>query len=161
MRDDAGIAEFIGKLKPSLQDRIRSLVMEKNINSVGDFLYITAKELLTKNCGIMSFLDFKKALIECGYAYDKDSLEDIEQKIKERSGVKGDALLKLRFQILQRDNFRCQYCGRSPQTDPSVMLQIDHVHPQSQGGEFSERNLLTSCRECNLGKSDIILASRG
>ena len=41
---------------------------------------------------------------------------------------------RLRYQILQRDHFRCQACGQSPATDPNITLQIDHIHPRSQGG---------------------------
>ena len=66
--------------------------------------------------------------------------------------------LKLRFSILRRDNFTCQYCGRTPQN--GVKLQIDHIIPESKGGKFVEENLITSCEECNLGKRDVILAKR-
>ena len=63
----------------------------------------------------------------------------------------------LRFRILERDGFRCQYCGRSPKDDNSVVLHIDHIFPVSKGGTDKESNLITSCKECNLGKKDKIL----
>lgn len=63
----------------------------------------------------------------------------------------------MRFRILQRDHFRCYYCGRSPQTDPSVELVLDHIYPWSKGGETTDENLRTSCKECNLGKSDRVI----
>lgn len=56
---------------------------------------------------------------------------------------------KLRFTILQRDGFACQYCGRKP---PNVELAVDHVHSVRDGGKSSEDNLLTSCWDCNFGK---------
>jgi 5-methylcytosine-specific restriction endonuclease McrA len=59
--------------------------------------------------------------------------------------------LKLRFEILCRDNFTCQYCGRKA---PNVILQVDHIAPFSRGGKTEVKNLITSCRECNIGKSD-------
>jgi len=62
--------------------------------------------------------------------------------------------LKFRFKILERDNFTCQYCGRKA---PEVELQIDHKFPKSKGGKWREDNLITICKECNLGKGDIIL----
>ena len=62
--------------------------------------------------------------------------------------------LKLRFQILQRDNFTCQYCGRKA---PDVILQIDHKYPKSKGGKLIKDNLITACVDCNQGKKDIIL----
>ena len=56
---------------------------------------------------------------------------------------------KLRFAVLKRDNFTCQYCGRKP---PEVILEVDHIIPISEGGETSLDNLITSCRQCNRGK---------
>ena len=62
--------------------------------------------------------------------------------------------LKLRFIILERDNFTCQYCGRKP---PHVELQIDHIYPKSKGGLNNADNYKTACADCNQGKSDYIL----
>jgi 5-methylcytosine-specific restriction endonuclease McrA len=59
---------------------------------------------------------------------------------------------RLRFGILQRDGFRCRYCGR-PGTASGVVLHVDHVVPVVAGGARSEDNLLTACEECNLGKA--------
>lgn len=59
-----------------------------------------------------------------------------------------------RFSIFQRDSFTCQYCGRRP---PEVMLQVDHIVPSSKGGSDAATNLITSCFDCNSGKSDISL----
>lgn len=67
-------------------------------------------------------------------------------------------LLRLRFMILERDQFRCTYCGRSP--DTGATLQIDHVNPRANGGTWELTNLTTACRECNLGKTDAILSAR-
>lgn len=57
-----------------------------------------------------------------------------------------------RFEILKRDNFTCQYCGKK---GPEVELQLDHVTPLSKGGKTIESNLLTSCSECNKGKGNV------
>jgi 5-methylcytosine-specific restriction endonuclease McrA len=59
---------------------------------------------------------------------------------------------RLRFGILQRDGFRCRYCGR-PGNAPGVVLHVDHVVPVAAGGATTEDNLLTACDECNLGKA--------
>jgi len=58
---------------------------------------------------------------------------------------------QLRFRVLQRDAFRCQYCGRSARD--GAILHLDHVVPFSAGGETTEENLITACERCNLGKS--------
>lgn len=52
-----------------------------------------------------------------------------------------DPSLRLRFKVLQRDNFRCQACGASPSLDPSVRLHVDHIVPWSAGGETTMDNL--------------------
>lgn len=60
--------------------------------------------------------------------------------------------LTLRLKILQRDNFKCVLCGRSPALNPGTALQLDHIRPFSKGGKTILDNLRTLCQECNLGK---------
>lgn len=67
-----------------------------------------------------------------------------------------DINLRLRFLVMQRDNFKCCLCGASPAKDPSIELNIDHIVPYSKGGETVLENLQTLCSRCNLGKSDLI-----
>ena len=55
----------------------------------------------------------------------------------------------LRFEVFARDGFTCQYCGTRP---PDVVLEVDHIHPVSKGGNDDLINLITSCYECNRGK---------
>ena len=62
---------------------------------------------------------------------------------------------RTRFDVLKRDKFTCQYCGKSA---PDVVLHIDHIVPVSKGGTNDIINLVTSCAECNLGKSNIELS---
>jgi hypothetical protein len=60
----------------------------------------------------------------------------------------------MRVRVLDRDNFRCVFCGRSPATDVGVRLHIDHIRPFSKGGRTTMDNLQTLCQDCNLGKSN-------
>jgi hypothetical protein len=60
--------------------------------------------------------------------------------------------LKLRYQVLKRDDFKCQTCGLA--ASDGVTLEIDHVLPVSKGGANDLENLQTLCFECNRGKSD-------
>lgn len=57
---------------------------------------------------------------------------------------------RLRYEILRRDNFQCRYCGAAA---PDVKLNADHVIPQSLGGSDKPNNLVTSCADCNGGKT--------
>jgi hypothetical protein len=56
----------------------------------------------------------------------------------------------LRFEVFQRDRHTCQYCGRRA---PELELEVDHPIPVARGGTDDFENLITSCRECNSGKS--------
>lgn len=76
------------------------------------------------------------------------------EKVLEQRRKAGQKRLKLRFEILQKHNFRCKYCGRNGET---VSLEIDHIIPKSKGGKNILDNYTVACRECNIGKSDILL----
>lgn len=58
---------------------------------------------------------------------------------------------KVRFEVFKRDSFTCQYCGKKA---PDVVLELDHIEPVSKGGGNEIINLVTSCFDCNRGKSD-------
>ena len=58
----------------------------------------------------------------------------------------------MRYNVLKRNNFRCQICGRSAQD--GVTLEVDHIIPISKGGKTEYSNLRTLCKDCNRGKSD-------
>ena len=62
---------------------------------------------------------------------------------------------KLRFEVFKRDSFTCKWCGKS---SPDVVLNIDHIEPVSKGGTNEILNLVTSCFECNSGKSNRLLS---
>jgi len=63
---------------------------------------------------------------------------------------------RLRFSILERDGYRCRYCGRGA---PDVTLHVDHVHPQSRNGTDDPDNLVTACEDCNQGKGSRLLGA--
>jgi len=69
--------------------------------------------------------------------------------------------LRLRFLVMRRDNFKCRCCGRSPATDVSVELNVDHIHAWAEGGLTVLDNLQTLCTTCNLGKSNLSGQSPG
>ena len=56
----------------------------------------------------------------------------------------------LRFEILKRDDYRCQMCGVTAKD--GATLEIDHIHPVSKGGTNDPDNLQVLCRDCNAGK---------
>ncbi len=83
------------------------------------------------------------------------STQSETKKIKTKRTSRG-INLRLRWTILQRDNFSCSKCGRSPAKDPSIILHVDHIIPWSKDGETVIENLETLCEKCNLGKSNLL-----
>jgi hypothetical protein len=76
---------------------------------------------------------------ECSLAFYKDKYNKIIRP------------QQLRFKILIRDNFTCQYCGRTPQQH-NIALHVDHINPRCNGGKDEEDNFITACEDCNFGK---------
>lgn len=64
---------------------------------------------------------------------------------------------KLRFEVLKRDSFKCQYCGASA---PDVLLKVDHIEPVFEGGTNDILNLITSCFDCNSGKGAVRISDQ-
>jgi CRISPR/Cas system Type II protein with McrA/HNH and RuvC-like nuclease domain len=60
-----------------------------------------------------------------------------------------------REEIFVRDEWRCVYCGEQW---PVAALTVDHVQPQSRGGDSSGGNVVTACATCNLRKGHRRLA---
>lgn len=50
-------------------------------------------------------------------------------------------------EVLRRDGYRCQYCGRS-----APDLTIDHVLPRHRGGTHTWENVVAACSQCNRRK---------
>ena len=88
---------------------------------------------------------------------DIDNLELSAVDIATNHKTPRDPNLRLRFRVMQRDNFKCCLCGASPATDSSVVLHIDHIQPWAKGGETVMDNLCTLCSQCNLGKGDLTM----
>ena len=58
-----------------------------------------------------------------------------------------------RFDIFERDNFTCIYCGYSA-FDDKAELHGDHVVPVALKGKNVASNMATACWRCNGEKSD-------
>jgi 5-methylcytosine-specific restriction endonuclease McrA len=56
-----------------------------------------------------------------------------------------------RKNILLRDRYMCQFCGR---VLPAHELTLDHVIPRSRGGHTDWDNLVACCHSCNNLKGD-------
>lgn len=94
------------------------------------------EKIIEKNTTIKDLKNIKESADEI--------LKSLWYNIDERNVNK-----KIRFDILVRDNFTCNYCWRSA---PDVILHIDHMLPFSKWWKTTTDNLITSCSDCNLWK---------
>lgn len=61
----------------------------------------------------------------------------------------GEVSPKRRWEVLAKDSFTCDYCGRKP---PEVILHADHRVSVKDGGTYDLENLVTARDKCNGGK---------
>lgn len=87
------------------------------------------------------------------------SFESISRNHLDRDTYKALSLVErgkvsdsLRYDILNRDGFKCTICGAS--SKEGVRLHVDHIIPIAKGGKSTPDNLRTLCERCNIGKSD-------
>ncbi len=75
---------------------------------------------------------------------------------RRRIRLAAESYRKLRRLVLERDSWRCQFCGQI------VNLQVHHLRPRSQQGDDKEENLITLCRACHerVHRERTLLASK-
>jgi len=88
-------------------------------------------------------------------SFSEEGIRDLKVAPASRHKTKRDINWRLRFIAMRRDNFKCKNCGRSPATDPTIILHVDHIKAWANGGETVLENLQTLCSKCNIGKSDL------
>ena len=59
--------------------------------------------------------------------------------------------LKEGTQILERDEYRCQYCGLDGRAsfENALEISVDFVMPRARKGKKDPSNLVACCRSCN------------
>jgi predicted restriction endonuclease len=102
--------------------------------------------------GIYNALCALIKLVNSSRKYKSDSLYSPYRIKTKKHKTTRDVNTAQRFKVMERDDFTCVKCGRSPATEKGVRLEIDHIKPYSKGGETVISNLQTLCRECNIGK---------
>lgn len=63
--------------------------------------------------------------------------------------IRGGRLRKIRQDVLLRDEYTCQVCGRVTRD-----LEIDHIVPLHLGGKETEDNRQAICRDCHRKKTE-------
>jgi hypothetical protein len=75
---------------------------------------------------------------------DLMTLSLVSQPVSMEEGVK----------ILERDHYRCQYCGLDGlgSFDNALAMSVDFVVPRARKGKKDPQNLVACCRACNMIK---------
>ncbi len=148
--DDWGTAKRVRNLGTSIEDRLLEYLKAMYPRSAD-------KERLTYVAkSAPSWPRRMRELVEAGWRisssntdpslapgeYRLDSLEQAEGRTREA--------MKLRMEILERDDFLCTKDGRSPKQD-GVRLEVHHVDWHSRGGSNEPSNLVTLCSSCHAG----------
>jgi rubredoxin len=113
---------------------------------------ITAEELADMIVAIQTILHPAKNF--CSFGQDKraNGLQLLREWLTPPTPKRQPIKPSIRFQVLKRDDYRCQMCGATAQD--GAKLEIDHIHPVSKGGGNELSNLQVLCRDCNAGKRD-------
>jgi hypothetical protein len=151
------------KIEPRLVPIITDAVNQKNgfeYNRVSTYI-----ELRNKAAQLVGWSGENTQLKNCeSYDVVIDTIDDLlppdnldqGKPIRhkpDKSGKSGNGKIftpKMRFQILERDKYRCVVCGRG--VKDGIDLHVDHVYPKSKGGLATLENGQTLCYECNIGK---------
>lgn len=118
-------------------------------------IYIEIKASYTSPAGRNSYSksnNYNFSEFEKIYFYTKDLIKHKKTRQYQIKLERAKLSDSLRYDVLKRDNFKCQICGSSAQD--GVKLHVDHIIPVSKGGKTHLTNLRTLCDRCNMGKSD-------
>jgi len=98
--------------------------------------------------------------LDCGVPTPKSRCPKCEEiretnnpRIRATSSQRGYnyAWQKIRVQILERDGYSCQMCGKKLVGGDAT---VDHIFPTHLGGTSIPSNLQAACRSCNSAKRD-------
>jgi hypothetical protein len=75
---------------------------------------------------------------------DLTTLSLVEKPVTREEGLR----------ILERDAYRCQYCGLDGMAsfENAMNMSVDFVVPRARKGKKDDRNLVACCRSCNMIK---------
>lgn len=65
------------------------------------------------------------------------------------------------LRILERDQYRCQYCGLDGKAsfENALAMSVDFVIPRARKGKKDPQNLVACCRSCNMIKGTRVYRS--
>lgn len=107
-----------------------------NVKRAVTLIFLGKAEMIEKNSGWIHSVTIQLPI---------PSVIRLSRQVK----VPHKKILLNRKNLLIRDNYTCQYCGR--RVHP---LTIDHVIPKNYGGKDTWENLVVACQACNHRKAN-------
>lgn len=93
------------------------------------------------------FVSALKSDLEAAHNDENAELQSIKEYPRlSAEGRKENIPAEIRWAVFERDDFRCKQCGTRRN------LTVDHIFPESKGGELTMDNLQTLCKSCNSKK---------
>ena len=148
------------------------MIRTYTLTKTGEMSLLSSKVLvLNSSYEPLSICDAQKAvlLLFCGKAvpvahHPEKMVSTVSHRFPLPSIVRLNLFVRVPFRkimlnrknILRRDTFRCQYCGRT-----DLPLTVDHILPRSRGGDDTWENLITACHRCNTKKGNRTPAEAG
>lgn len=118
----------------------------------GNYRHVTAKLNALAEAGFISAGDTNRAGTLYAVALPAE-VPEVRKRLTTRAPAKPADHYdepKLRAQLFNRDQWRCQYCGETVTAETAT---LDHRRPVSAGGTNDPENLTTACLMCNSIKS--------
>ena len=134
------------KTKFSNENLLNSAVLVLNAN-YSPMTVCTAKRAIT-----LYFLNKIDVLSNYGEkVHSPSTVLELPSVIKIKTYIKNNSMAVeiSRKNILVRDHYTCQYCGKQNKS-----LTVDHVIPKFRGGQDTWENLVAACKECNQTKGE-------
>src|SRR5512137_2428877 len=77
------------------------------------------------------------------------------------SVVDSPVSLREGLKILERDDYRCQYCGLDGRSsfENALVMSVDFIVPRARKGKKDPSNLVACCRPCNMIKGTKVYKS--
>lgn len=151
------------KIEKSIMKKYRTKQYQKSLNDSEAYIfYLTRNQTRYKQTNYIR-TPYKVVQIVAFFSCDYDYLFNRNERLK---AINYECTLKeynsnnqrklmtkaLRKQIINRDNYTCQRCGKYMPDE--VGLHVDHIIPISKGGKTVPSNLQVLCSKCNGNKSN-------
>ncbi|AUC83665.1 hypothetical protein CW733_05625 [Lacinutrix sp. Bg11-31] len=129
-----------------ISNEISELYEDNDENIKSEHCFYTFEDGLTLNFKENS----ESRTISVSFDHQFEYLGNVKHEDYEKGLYNRTVKPRLRYEILKRDNWTCQSCGKG--IKQGATLHIDHIIPVAKGGKTKRENLQTLCDKCNYGK---------